>query len=219
MTRRAILPALAAACGPQTPEPPPLQTDTSLFARKRAPKPGDWLDRFDEPGQTLRQYLDGTVNRKSEARATIYIRPLGDVLTRHPGVMEAMQEYAQLFYQTEARLLEAEPMPSEALEAARGQYNGDQKFLERSLKVMSHEMGHILSIRHCIEYECVMNGSNSLRETDEQPMHLCPTDLRKVVWNVGADARRRYDQLEAYYRARGFAAEAEFVGRARKALN
>lgn len=260
---------IISACGRETPEPPPIQSDDSDFAKKGKPKPGDWLARFNEPGQTLRQYLDGPVNKKSEARAVIYIRPMGDVMSRHPGVMEAMRDYARVFYQTEARLLEPVPMPEEALTKERGQYNGDRiltwlandrpsrtlmyvgltdddlfsgdlnfvfgvgsiqdrvgvyslhryggngdkKFLERALKVMSHEMGHILSIQHCIEYECVMNGSNSLSETDEQPIHLCPTDLRKVVWNVGCDARKRYDDLESYYRKHGFADEAAFVAK------
>lgn len=265
---------LLAACGPKGPEPAPLQSDDADFPKKGPPKPGEWLARFHEPGQTLRQYLDGHVNQKSEARAVIYIRPMGDVMARHPGVIEAMREYAELFYQTEAKLLDPAAMPEEALDKGRGQFNGDRlltilandrpaktlmyvgltaddlyseglnfvfgvgsieqrvgvyslhryggdgdlKFLERALKVMSHEMGHILSIQHCIEYECVMNGSNSLGETDAQPMHLCPTDLRKVVWNVACDARKRYDALESYYRKRGFEAEAAFTAKVKAKL-
>jgi archaemetzincin len=76
-------------------------------------------------------------------------------------------------------------------------------------------MGHILSIQHCIAYRCVMNGSNSLQETDGQPIHLCPEDLKKVVWNVGCDAKKRYEDLEEFYRGHQFEAEAEFVRKVR----
>ncbi len=265
---------LLSACGQKTPEPAPLPADDSDFPKKGAPKPGEWLARFEEPGQTLEQYLDSPVNKKSEARAIIFIRPMGDVMKRHPGVLEAMREYAEIFYHTEAKLLDPMAMPEEALEKSRDQYNGDRlltilandrppktlmyvgltaddlyseklnfvfgvgsiqdrvgvyslhryggdgdlKFLERALKVMSHEMGHILSIQHCIEYECVMNGSNSMSETDDQPMHLCPTDLRKVAWNVGCDARKRYDALESYYKRHGFEAEAAFTAKVKAKL-
>ena len=34
--------------------------------------------------------------------------------------------------------------------------------LERSLKVMCHEMGHLFGIVHCIHFHCLMNGSNNL---------------------------------------------------------
>ena len=36
----------------------------------------------------------------------------------------------------------------------------------RSLKVLSHEAGHMFSLHHCTRFECLMNGSNSLDEMD-----------------------------------------------------
>jgi archaemetzincin len=87
----------------------------------------------------------------------------------------------------------------------------EQLFLERALNLMIHEVGHVFSLEHCIKYECVMNGSNSLRESDSQPMHACPDCLRKFEWNLMFDRQERYRNLEKFYRKHGFAAEAEWV--------
>jgi len=38
-----------------------------------------------------------------------------------------------------------------------------QRVLMRTLKVASHETGHMFGITHCVRYECNMNGSNSLQ--------------------------------------------------------
>jgi archaemetzincin len=84
-------------------------------------------------------------------------------------------------------------------------------FLRRALKLMSHEVGHILSLQHCIWYSCVMQGANSLAEDDRHPMHLCPIDLRKLQWNTGFDPRDRYLKLREFYRRAGLNAEAEWV--------
>jgi archaemetzincin len=81
----------------------------------------------------------------------------------------------------------------------------------RALKLMTHEAGHLLSIAHCVTHRCVMQGSNSLEESDGHPLHLCPDDLRKLEWNVGVERRERYQKLEAFYRAMGWEAEAHWI--------
>lgn len=86
-------------------------------------------------------------------------------------------------------------------------------FLRRALKLMSHEAGHILSIAHCVHYSCVMQGSNTLSEDDRHPMHLCPMDLEKLLWNVGGDATSRYRRLLDFYERAGLAEEAEWTAR------
>src|SRR5262249_28260850 len=35
-------------------------------------------------------------------------------------------------------------------------------FTRRSLNLLAHEAGHIVSIDHCVNYSCVMQGANSL---------------------------------------------------------
>jgi archaemetzincin len=81
----------------------------------------------------------------------------------------------------------------------------------RALKLLSHEAGHLLSIAHCVTHRCVMQGSNSLEESDGQPLHLCPEDLRKLEWNSGVDRRERYRKLQEFYRSRGWEAEARWI--------
>lgn len=76
-------------------------------------------------------------------------------------------------------------------------------FLRRALKLMSHEFGHILCMRHCVEYRCLMNGSNSLEEADARPMNVCPIDLRKLQWNLGFDVETRYNRLERFFQVHG----------------
>lgn len=62
---------------------------------------------------------------------------------------------------------------------------GDAAFrlcLLRSIATASHETGHMFSLLHCTKYECNMNGSESLEESDRQPLALCPECLAKICW-------------------------------------
>ena len=87
----------------------------------------------------------------------------------------------------------------------------DQIALRRACKVLTHEMGHMFGIKHCIHYECNMNGANSLAECDSSPMHLCPVCLRKLQHAVSFDPVARYQDLRAFYAANKFAQEEEWV--------
>jgi len=90
--------------------------------------------------------------------------------------------------------------------------------LRRGLQVVVHEMGHAFGIEHCQEFACVMNGSNSLEESDTQPLHLCPRCLRKLQWNRGFDVVARYRKLAAFHRANGLVPEAEWIEGRLKAI-
>jgi len=76
-------------------------------------------------------------------------------------------------------------------------------FLRRALKLMSHEAGHILGIEHCTTHRCLMQGSNSLQESDRHPLEPCPRDLRKLQWNTQFDAKERADRLFTFYKKYG----------------
>jgi len=82
--------------------------------------------------------------------------------------------------------------------------------LRRSLKLVSHEQGHMYGVTHCTAYRCNMNGSNNLSETDRSPLHLGPVCLEKLR-HCGVDTERRYQELEAFYRAVGLEEEAGWV--------
>ena len=72
--------------------------------------------------------------------------------------------------------------------------------LERTIKTATHETGHILTIQHCIAYECNMNGSNNRQESDRAPLALCPACLSKLCWNTGADPVKRFRRLADFCR-------------------
>lgn len=91
--------------------------------------------------------------------------------------------------------------------------------LRRGLQVVVHEMGHAFGIEHCQWYACVMNGSNSLEESDRQPLRLCPPCLRKLQWNRGFDVVARYGKLRDFYRENGLAPEAEWIDKRLAAIS
>lgn len=89
--------------------------------------------------------------------------------------------------------------------------NSEITGLRRACKVLNHETGHMFGITHCIFYHCSMNGSNTLAETDEAPMHFCPLCQRKLAWNIGFDTLKQYEQLEAFYRRNELIPEADWM--------
>lgn len=90
--------------------------------------------------------------------------------------------------------------------------------LQRSCKLLVHEICHLLGIDHCIFFDCCMNGSGHLREDFRQPMHLCPVDLHKLHSLVGFDVVNRYEDLHSFYQREGFEAEQKWVARRLKYL-
>lgn len=85
--------------------------------------------------------------------------------------------------------------------------------LRRSCKVLAHEACHMLGITHCVFFNCLMNGSNHLAESDRRPLHLCPVDLRKLHWTLGFDVSDRYRRLLAFWRDAGVEDEAAWIER------
>ncbi len=89
--------------------------------------------------------------------------------------------------------------------------NPERVVLRRSCRFLAHEASHMFGISHCIWYHCLMNGSNHLAESDAQPLHLCPVDLRKLQWSVGFDLAERYRRLLAFYAGSGLSDEAAWL--------
>ena len=55
-------------------------------------------------------------------------------------------------------------------------------FIRRCLGVLLHEIGHLFGLEHCPYFECLMNGSNHMEESDAAPLHLCPVCLHKLYF-------------------------------------
>jgi archaemetzincin len=83
--------------------------------------------------------------------------------------------------------------------------------LRRAAKILTHETGHMFGIKHCIFYQCNMNGANHLNEMDATPMHLCPVCLRKMQLAVKFDPLERYQRLRAFYVKHKLVKEAGWV--------
>jgi archaemetzincin len=75
-----------------------------------------------------------------------------------------------------------------------------QLCLNRLIKTSTHEIGHMFSVRHCINTPCLMNGSNSLTEADKQPTHLCAECLKKLYWNLKFNLAERNNQLINFFK-------------------
>jgi archaemetzincin len=90
--------------------------------------------------------------------------------------------------------------------------------LRRSCKVLAHETGHMFGLAHCTFFNCLMNGSNHLAESDRRPLHVCPVCLRKLHWSIGFDVLERYAALERTNRGAGFSDEADWLSRRIQAL-
>jgi archaemetzincin len=89
--------------------------------------------------------------------------------------------------------------------------------LRRTLMTATHETGHILTMKHCTAFNCLMNGSNHQEERDRRPLHPCPVCLRKLLWNLQAEPVGYLRRLEAFCREHALA-EADWFARAVSAL-
>jgi len=89
----------------------------------------------------------------------------------------------------------------------------DILLLRRSCKVLAHETGHMFGLAHCTYFNCLMNGSNHLVESDRRPLHLCPVCLRKLQWSIGFEVLKHYTELERVDRAAGLTDEVDWLSR------
>lgn len=78
---------------------------------------------------------------------------------------------------------------------------GYSTVLQRLIKTSSHEIGHMFSCQHCINAVCLMNGSNSMGESDSRPNRLCSACHQKLQWNLGFDVRQRLAALQQFFLA------------------
>ena len=85
--------------------------------------------------------------------------------------------------------------------------------LMRTIKTGLHEIGHMFSMMHCVYFECLMNGSNHRKESDERPVWLCPVCLRKLSWALKMDEEEilsRFADMMHLFENNGFSDESGF---------
>ena len=71
---------------------------------------------------------------------------------------------------------------------------GDEETLiRRASATLCHELGHTFGLRHCVYYQCLMQGTSGLFESERRARHsgapaaLCPVCLRKMCWSGKID--------------------------------
>jgi archaemetzincin len=244
-----------------------------LHSKLGPPKPGEWLDRHKEAGQTFDEYLRSQRQPVRDRFQTMYVQPLGEFTEAEKKLLPQTADFLAIFYGMPVKTLEAVPLDNLPEQARRvhPQWNVPQVLthhlldavlkprrpkdavavleltasdlwpgenwnfvfgqasltervgvwsihrmgepdkseddyklcLRRTLAIAVHETGHMLGIQHCTAYECGMNGSNSLPETDRHPLEFCPECQAKIWWTCGADPRKRYSELLKFAEAHG----------------
>ena len=86
--------------------------------------------------------------------------------------------------------------------------------LLRTIKVATHETGHMFSIAHCIKYRCNMQGSNSLEESETQPLYLCPECHAKILFASGCEPKDRFKKLIEFCETHGLDDQKEYFEKA-----
>ncbi|WP_431611870.1 Zn-dependent protease [Chryseobacterium sp. 'Rf worker isolate 10'] len=71
--------------------------------------------------------------------------------------------------------------------------------LLRLIKISSHEIGHMFGISHCLNANCVMNGTNSLPETDYHLARACSLCQRKLNSSIHYDNKKRLLELKDFF--------------------
>lgn len=87
---------------------------------------------------------------------------------------------------------------------------------ERTVATSVHELGHMLGLAHCVAFECVMNGSNSLEEADTAPLEPCPVCLEKLRLRLDLDVHARASTLGPLWLDAGFPTPAAQLEAARR---
>lgn len=103
-----------------------------------------------------------------------------------------------------------------------GDYDTDsarQLVLNRLIKTTTHEFLHMLGLQHCIQYACVLNGSNSLEESDKKPSIICPECLAKLDIIFPAFTEKYFPASLQFYQKYQFNEEQEFCERVINELN
>lgn len=60
----------------------------------------------------------------------------------------------------------------------------EELFFSRVRKEITHEMGHVFGLSHCLNPKCVMHFSNSLADTDYKSEEFCPSCREKLLLSI-----------------------------------
>lgn len=63
---------------------------------------------------------------------------------------------------------------------------------------MGHELGHCFGLKHCIHFNCLMQGSNNGQEAEKKLHELCPVCHKKLFFAVEFDPVERFLKLKQW---------------------
>jgi archaemetzincin len=78
-------------------------------AKLGKPKPGDWLERFKEPGQTFKQYLACDPTRPTGKRRVIYVQPLGEFTAAQRKIVKLTADFLAVYFNVPVKVQEDLP--------------------------------------------------------------------------------------------------------------
>jgi archaemetzincin len=74
------------------------------------PRPGDWLDKHQERGQTYQDYVSSRTIRADSRRRVIYIQPLGSFDASQRKIIDLAAKFEGIYFQLPVRVLEDLPL-------------------------------------------------------------------------------------------------------------
>lgn len=87
----------------------PVESD-GAFEKKRAPEPGEWLDAFDEPGQTLLEYQQSRPVHAGPGDSLAFM-PVGPFASDERAVFDRTVAFAGIWFQLPVSVTRPQPLP------------------------------------------------------------------------------------------------------------
>lgn len=84
---------------------------------------------------------------------------------------------------------------------------------DRAFRVLVHELGHLLGMRHCMHFRCVMNPTEGLADLDALPLHACSICTQKLLVATGVEPRTRALALRELFDEQALLVERDFLDR------
>ncbi len=103
---------------------------TPLHEKLGKPKPGEWLDRFKEPGQSFRQYLFCRPTLPRGKRRVLYIQPIGKFTASQRKIVNLTGEFMGIYFNRPVKILKDLPLATIPASARRTHPDwGDKQIL------------------------------------------------------------------------------------------
>lgn len=80
------------------------------FFERMEIREGDWLETFQEDGQTFEEYISQNPTLPTEERKIIYIQPIGEFTETQKRILQLTAEYMQAFYGLPVNLFETKSL-------------------------------------------------------------------------------------------------------------